>query len=133
MLGEEWITIMLEDMKVKAKHAVETDKAPYDIRIRPCGTFEIKTSPIGRDYVNIKKMAWQTAPCLFLIAVKTINIEQPTFKLLRYMTTYAVYKLKVQEGFRGMDYYRAEPKNLKTPERLLNMLLKHSSMKPNWI
>ena len=133
-LAEEWATMMLEDMKIReVKHAVETDKAAYDILIRPCGTFEVKTSPIGRDYVNIKKYAWQSAPCLYLIAVKTINIQQPTFKLLGYMTAYAVYKLKVQAGFRGMDYYRAEPKNLKTPNQLLDMLLKHSTEKPDWM
>lgn len=135
MLGEEWVTIMLEDMKIKeVKHAVETDKAAYDILIRPCGSFEVKTSPIGRDYVNIKKIAWQNKPCLYLIALKTINIEQPTFKLLGYMEGLDVYKLKVQEGIHlGMNYYKAEPKNMKTPEQLLNMLLKHSTEKPDWM
>jgi len=134
MLGEEWITIMLNDMKIKSKHATFKDDLPYDILIRPCGTFEVKTSPIRQDHVNIKKIAWQNEPSLYLIALKTVNIEQPTFKLLGYMKGIDVYKLKVQQGiYHGLDYYRVEPKNLKTPNQLLNMLLKHSTEKPDWM
>lgn len=134
ILAEECIATMLNDMKIEAKHATFKDASPYDILIRPCGTFEVKSSPIGQNHVNIKKIAWQNEPCLFLIALKTINIEQPTFKLLGYMKGLDVYKLKVYEGIHfGLDYYRAEPKNLKTPEQLLNMLLKHSSEKPSWM
>lgn len=131
--GQKWFFELLMDLGVRCTSEFKTNTDRFDLKVSALlSTVEVKIMTHDRGYANIKRNAWFSNPCSYLVVVEACDEEYQTFKFAGWLDGNDIHELDFtpKERSRGSDYFTAYQEDLNGARRMLSMLLKVSQANP---
>lgn len=135
LLLDKMLKIMPNEETVKRWKAIKNKvEIGFDIEIPKFGPIEVKAVPHNEDYVNIKKLAWDSKPSSYLVVIKQCDEAMETFQFIGWLYGHEVFQLPVETILTKLlgrpEFYVCNLRKLKKPENFIKKLLKISRKNP---